>query len=199
MTNFVSRIRRPRSTQALSVSAVVLDGYPPLLKQIPLVILFAVAVVICVVAPSLAITSVPALVAAVVLLVGVTGFAAILPRLDSSGQLVFIVPTIDFLVVGILRFATGESTSIFASLAILPAVWIAASPGTRPVVYAFLGVFGGLLVPFLLGSTLEDNPNEIARSLFSACAFTLAAAAVNDLARLARSHIITIQARDQAT
>ncbi|WP_146134445.1 PP2C family protein-serine/threonine phosphatase [Glaciihabitans tibetensis] len=193
----MSRTGKRPVIQSLSISAVVLDGASPLTKQIPLVLLFAVAVVMSVITPTLAITSVPALVGAVVLLAGATGFAAVLPRVNPAGSLVFVVPAIDFLVVGVLRFATGESASIFSSLAILPAVWIAASPGGRNVVYAFVGVCGGLLVPFLLGSTLEDNPNELARGLYSACAFTFAAAAVNDLARLARNHISDIQARER--
>jgi sigma-B regulation protein RsbU (phosphoserine phosphatase) len=192
--------RSKRSTiRALSISAVMLDGYPPLIKQLPVVILFATAVVASAALPTATVTSVSALIGAAVLLGVATAFAAVLPRVDPPGRFIAVVPAIDFLVVGVLRFATGESTSIYASLAILPTVWIAALPGTRHIAYAFLGVFGGLLVPFLLGSTLEDNPNEIARGLFSACAFTVAAAVVNDLVRLARINIGTLQAKEQAT
>jgi sigma-B regulation protein RsbU (phosphoserine phosphatase) len=178
---------------------VLLDGSSPLIKQLPMALLFAVAVVFSLTVPSATLTSAPALIGATVLMVVATGIAAVLPRLDPAGRLVVVVPAIDFIVIGVLRFATGESTSIFASLAILPTVWIAAFPGVRHVAYAFLGVFSGLLVPFLLGSTLEDNPNEIARGLFSACAFTVAAAVVNDLVRLARINISALQAKEQAT
>lgn len=178
---------------------MVLDGFPPLVKQLPVLLLFTVAVVVSLIVPTANITSVPALIAAAVLLAVATGLAGILPRVDPTGRVVVMIPAIDFLVIGVLRFATGESTSIFASLAILPVVWIAASPGRRHVAYAFVGVLGGLLVPFLLGSTLEDNPNEIARGLFSACAFTLAASVVNDLVRLARRNISDLQAKEHAT
>jgi len=196
----IGRSRGRRSAiQALTISAVMLDGSPPLIKQLPVALLFAVAVVFSLIVPTATVTSAPALIGATVLLVVATGIAAILPRLDQTGRLVVIVPAMDFIVIGVLRFATGESASIFASLAILPAVWIAASPGVRHIAYAFVGVFGGLLVPFLLGSTLEDNPNEIARGLFSACAFTVAAAVVNDLVRLARINISALEAKEQAT
>lgn len=185
--------------RALSISAVMLDGFPPLVKQLPVVLLFTIAILVSLIVPTARITSVPALIAATVLLAVATGLAAFLPRVDPGERAVIVVPVIDFLVIGVLRFATGESSSIFASLAILPAVWIAASPGRRHIAYAFVGVLGGLLVPFLLGSTLEDNPNEIARGLFSACAFTMAAAVVNDLVRLARINISDLQAKEQAT
>lgn len=190
---------RPSTIRALSISAVMLDGSPPLIKQLPVALLFALSVLFSLVVPSATVTSVPALIGATMLMAVATGLAAVLPRVDPRGRWIMVVPAIDFLVVGVLRFATGESTSIFATLAILPAVWIAASPGIRHVGYVFIGVFGGLLVPFLLGSTLEDNPNEIARGLFSACAFTVAAAVVNDLVRLARVNISTLQAKEQAT
>jgi sigma-B regulation protein RsbU (phosphoserine phosphatase) len=196
----ITKARTSRSTiRALSISAVMLDESPPLIKQLPVALLFAVAVIFSLVVPTATLTSVPALIGATVLMAVATGLAAVLPRFGPEGRLVVIVPAIDFLVVGVLRFATGESTSIFASLAILPAVWIAASPGIRHIAYAFVGVFGGLLVPFLLGSSLEDNPNEIARGLFSAFAFTVAAAVVNDLVRLARINIGHLQDREEAT
>jgi sigma-B regulation protein RsbU (phosphoserine phosphatase) len=196
----IGQSRNSRSTiRALSISAVMLDGSPPLIKQLPVALLFAVAVAFSLIVPTTTVTSMPALIGATVLLVVATGIAAVLPRVDPAERLVIVVPALDFIVVGVLRFATGESTSIFASLAILPAVWIAASPGIRHIAYAFVGVFGGLLIPFLLGSTLEDNPNEIARGLFAACAFTVAAAVVNDLVRLARINISTLQAKEQAT
>jgi sigma-B regulation protein RsbU (phosphoserine phosphatase) len=197
----VTELRRTNrySFRALSISAEAVDGYPPLVKQSPIVLLFAVAVLISLTVPTAIVTSEPALIGATALLIVATGLAAAMPRIDPAGRLVFLVPAIDFFVVGALRYATGESRSIFASLAILPAVWIAASPGPRHVAYAFVGMFGGLLVPFLLGSTLEENPNELARGLFSAAAFTVAAAVVNDLVRVARRNISELQLKEDAT
>ncbi|MDJ0325482.1 SpoIIE family protein phosphatase [Cryobacterium sp. PH31-AA6] len=167
------------------------------MKQAPVAFLFAVAVVLSLVVPTIEVTNATALIAAVVVMAAITALAAILPRFDPSGRVLLLIPALDFLVVGILRFATGESASIFASLAILPTVWVAALPGRRNVAYAFLGVCAGLLVPFLLGSTLEENPNELMRGVFSASAFGLAAAVVNDLARLARNHVADVRAREQ--
>lgn len=183
----------------LAASAVGLDEQPPLVKQLPVAFLFAVAAILSIAVPTIEVTSGPALGASVVAMAAVTVLAAVLPRLDPSGRAVLLVPALDFVVVGVLRFSTGESASIFASLAILPTVWVAAAPGRRSVALAFVGVCAGLVVPFVLGSTIEENPNEITRGLFSAVAFGLAAAVVNDLARLAREYVADVRLREQST
>lgn len=199
MTPALADTRSPASPRGdrLAVSAIGLDDQSPLVKQIPVLLLFAVAVALSFLVPTIMITSSSALLASVAVMIAGTVCAAALSRWGGVGRLVLIVPALDFLAVGVLRYATGESASIFASLAILPVVWVAASPGRRHVVYAFVGVCIGLLTPFVLGSTLEDNPNEVARGLFSAVAFGMAAAVVNDLARLARAHVADISARER--
>ena len=197
----VPRIATPPSSRAdtLAVSVIGLDEQSPLVKQLPVVGLFAVAVLLSLLVPTITVSSPPALIAAMLLIVVATVIAAVLTRLDASGPILILIPGLDFVVIGVLRFATGESASIFASLAILPVVWVAALDGRRHIVYAFSGVVLGLLIPFVLGSTLEENPNEIARGFFSALAFGLAAAVVNDLARLARERVADIRAREQLT
>ncbi|SMH43531.1 Serine phosphatase RsbU, regulator of sigma subunit [Rathayibacter oskolensis] len=195
---------RPRSTTAgaasrLSAAAIGLDEQSPLVKQIPVAFLFGVAVALSLLVPTIEVTDPAALVLATAAMITATALAAVLPRIDPGGRAVLVVPVVDFLVVGVLRFATGESASIFASLAILPTVWVAASAGRRSVALAFVGICAGLVVPFLLGSTLEENPNELTRGLFSAVAFVLAGAVVNDLARLARAHVEDVRARERST
>ncbi|QHC65599.1 SpoIIE family protein phosphatase [Rathayibacter sp. VKM Ac-2759] len=195
------RSRLPTRVPAsrVTAAAIGLDEHSPLVKQIPVAFLFAVAVALSLLLPTIAVTDPAALVLAAVAMTGATALAAVLPRIDPGARVVLVVPVLDFLVVGVLRYATGESASIFASLAILPTVWVAASPGRRSVALAFAGICAGLVVPFLLGSTLEENPNELTRGLFSAVAFGLAGAVVNELARLARAHVEDVRARERIT
>ncbi|HEX5729977.1 PP2C family protein-serine/threonine phosphatase [Microbacterium sp.] len=188
-------VRSP--VDSFAVSAIGLDEQSPFVKQLPVLGLFAVAVLISLLVPTIVVSSPTALIVASIFIVMTTGIAAILTRFNASGPILLLVPGLDFVAVGVLRFATGESASIFASLAILPVVWVAAFDGRRHIVYAFLGVVIGLVIPFALGSTLEENPNEIARGFFSALAFGLAAAVVNDLARLARDRVADVHAREQ--
>lgn len=197
-TTAQERLRRtpPRPRRP---AVIGLEEQSPLVKQSSVVLLFGIAVALSVLVPTIRITDAHAMIAAGLVMTAATVLAAALSRKRANQQLALVVPAIDFVVVGILRFATGESASIFASLVILPTVWIAASPGRRKVLYAFLGICLALLVPFLLGSSLEENPNELARGLFSAAVFTVAAAVVNDLARAARAHIAGIRARERLT
>lgn len=187
------------AVDSLALAAIALGERSALIKQLPVLALFIVAAVLSLALPTITISSPVAFAAAIAMMLVATVLAAVFHRTDVSDRAVLLVPAIDFAVVGVLRFATGESASIFASLAILPAVWIAAMPGRRFVVWAFLGVALGQLVPFLLGSSLEENPNELARTVFSAVAFGLAAAIVNDLARVARQHVADIASRERST
>ncbi|PTL72467.1 regulator [Rathayibacter caricis DSM 15933] len=193
------RVRELPPIDSLALTANGFDEQTPLVKQLPVLGLFLVAVALSVSVPTLVVTSATALVAAVLMMVAATALAAVMPRTDALGRVALVIPAIDFLAVGVLRFATGESASIFASLAVLPTVWVAAGPGRRHIALASLGVVAGLVLPFLLGSTLEENPNELARGVFSAGAFGLAALVVNELSRMARERVADISAREKLT
>ncbi|KQQ09696.1 PP2C family protein-serine/threonine phosphatase [Rathayibacter sp. Leaf296] len=193
------RVRELPPVDSLALTANGFDEQTPLVKQLPVLGLFLVAVALSVSVPTLVVTSATALVAAVLMMVAATALAAVMPRTDALGRVALVIPAIDFLAVGVLRFATGESASIFASLAVLPTVWVAAGPGRRHIALASLGVVAGLVLPFLLGSTLEENPNELARGVFSAGAFGLAALVVNELSRMARERVADISAREKLT
>lgn len=193
------RVRELPPVDSLALTANGFDEQTPLVKQLPVLGLFLVAVALTVSVPTLVVTSAPALVAAVLMMVAATALAAVMPRTDALGRVALVIPAIDFLAVGVLRFATGESASIFASLAVLPTVWVAAGPGRRHIALASLGVVAGLVLPFFLGSTLEEHPNELARGVFSAGAFGLAALVVNELSRMARERVADISAREKLT
>jgi serine phosphatase RsbU (regulator of sigma subunit) len=183
----------------LATSAITIDRQSPLIKQLPMVGLFSIAVGMTFIVPTVEISSEAALLASILLTAAATALAAVLGVVDRGGRFAIVVPGIDFIIVGVLRYATGESASIFASLAVLPAVWVAAMPGRRHIAYALGGVLVGLVLPFLLLSTLEESPNEFARGLFSALSFGVAAAVINELARLARRNVARVRRRERST
>ena len=198
----IERPRRPRRWQRvgeLSLAVVALQGRSPLVKQLPVALLFALSLAMTVVLPAVSVSSGAALIVAIVAMAAVTLFAAVLPRLDPAGRLVLLVPALDFLIIGVFRFATGQSLSIFASLVILPMVWMAFSSQRFTVIYAFTGVCAVFLVPFGLGASVADLPAELGRSFFAAVTFGLAAAVISDLARLSRRHIEDLRARERST
>jgi len=171
---------------------------PPVLKQIPVAILFAVAVVLAVLVPTLEITNRSGFLASIAVLVGATALAVWFTVAPGLARFSVVIPLLDFVAVGLLRYGTGEARTIFASLVILPVIWLAAEPKRRNILYAFLGTALTLVLPFLLGSPLQGNANELLRVLYSSTAFAGAAAVVNELSRLAQRHLNDVRRRTNA-
>ncbi|MBO0984650.1 PP2C family protein-serine/threonine phosphatase [Rathayibacter sp. SD072] len=186
-----------RASERAALAALSFEENTPFVKQLPVVTLFVLSLVMTVVLDFAEVTNASALVGAIALMASVTAFAAVLPRLDPTGRLVLLVPALDFLIAGVFRFATGEGQSIFASLAILPVIWVASSMRRLAPLAAFCGVSVTFLVPFALGARTENLHAELGRSVFAASAFAIAAAVVHGLARLARNHISSLRQREQ--
>lgn len=172
-----------------------LDELSPALKQVPIFVLFVLAAVMSASISTLTVSSWPALTAGAVLVTVATVLAVLFTR-TALARFASIVPALDFLAAGALRHGTGESQSIYASLVLLPVLWFASMNGRRYVGYAVAGAATAILVPFALGSTIGNNPNELLRGLYSMLIFALAAAVVNELARRARKKLTA--ARKQA-
>ncbi|MET3809921.1 SpoIIE family protein phosphatase [Arthrobacter sp. UYEF3] len=171
------------------------DELSPSLKQAPFLLFFAVAVAMSVIIPTLTVSNPGAVATGSILTVAATVFAAVAVR-PGPARFALIVPSLDFLAAGFLRHGTGESHSIYASLVLLPVLWFAAKEGRRYVVYPAVGATVAIMVPFALGSSIEENPNELSRGFYSTLIFILVAVVVNELARRARRRLHT--AREQA-
>lgn len=165
------------------------DQQTPFVKQLPITLLFLLAVAISEVVPTLVVTDPAARAWSVALILVATVFAAVLGRNPNLVRFATIIPAIDFVALGILRYSTGETRSIFASLVVLPVLWFAAKEGRRYIAWAVLGVIVTLLVPFLLGTSITENVNELTRGLFSSVVFAIVAFIVNELSRQARNQI----------
>jgi sigma-B regulation protein RsbU (phosphoserine phosphatase) len=174
------------------------DAQSPLLRQTPIAIIFVLAAFASIVFPTLVVTSVPGLVAGLVIIAVATVIAAVLGPRRMAPELALIIPALDFIAIGVLRFATGESRSIFVSLVVLPVVWFAVESGRRHVVFAFMGVCVVLLLPFLLGGTASSLMNELVRSAFSAVSFGIAAAIINEVSKQARDRLDVVRERERA-
>jgi hypothetical protein len=161
-------------------------------KQIPIFVLFVLAGVMSASISTLTVSSWPALLAGAVLITLATALAVLFTRL-ALARFALIVPALDFLAAGALRHGTGESQSIYASLVLLPVLWFASTNGRRYVGYAIAGTVIAILVPFAMGSTIGNNPNELLRRLYSTLIFALAAGVVNELARRARQRLTAAQ------
>jgi hypothetical protein len=143
----------------------------------------AVAVVLSLAVPQLAANRADLLVALAFTLMASVWAVVLTIRGLTFGALVNVVPAVDFLALGVLRWATGSSASVFTALAVLPVVWIAAQVGRRYVVYAALGTAVVILTPFLFGNSGTHVAGEFIRLGVVLVSYTTLAAVVNHLSQ----------------
>jgi len=174
------------------------SGPTPALKQLPMLVLFVLAVLTSLSVPSLGVTAPRSLLLACGIIVAATLLAVLVTWRPDLARFAELVPALDFLAVGMLRIATGENASIYGSLVILPVVWFSLNPGRWNVLVAFVGVYVSLGLPLLLrlGS---QNANELWRGFFSALAFAVAALVVNELSRRTRLSLEASRDRERVS
>ncbi len=177
---------------------VGLDELSPFHKQLPFAVLFVAAMVISIIVPTLHISNATALVSGLGLVVGATLAAGLFSH-PSWLRFAVVLPCLDFVAAGFLRHGTGESDSVYSSIVLLPVLWFAARPGRRNILYAVFGAILAIVVPFALGAQADNNPNELARGIFSTLVFALAALVVNELAARSRRRLQEARAEAAAS
>jgi signal transduction histidine kinase len=170
-----------------------LDRPTPFVKQSATAGGLLVAVFIVLTVEDVRFTDVLVAVIGLVLVTIATILAVIFTRVPSLGQYALIIPAIDLLGIGAFRTGTGGSTSLFASLIILPVVWLAAAPGRRYVFYAGAGTSIALMMPYLLTLTVPATTTELLRGVFTPLVFALAAGIINELSRQSRAQYVIVK------
>jgi sigma-B regulation protein RsbU (phosphoserine phosphatase) len=159
-------------------------SFTPLVKQTPVAITVALAVVLSLTVPRLVVSDVTGLVAALALVVVATVLAAIVTAQPAAPPgLVGLVPAIDFLALGVLRWATGSSASVFTAVLALPVVWVAAQEGRRFAGWAVLGAAVVILTPFLFGPGTATVTAELIRLAVVLVSYATLAVVVNQLSQ----------------
>ena len=173
-------------------------GVTPLLKQTPSLLMVVLAVVLSLTVPQLVVTSATGLVVALGLTLLATLWAAIVTlRQPSLSGWANLVPAIDFVALGVLRWATGSSASIFTALLVLPLVWFAAQEALRHVIWAVLGSALVILAPFVSGISAGDRITELARLSVVLTVYSVLALIVNELSRQYGAQLRLSQAREE--
>lgn len=171
------------------------------LKHLPTVVGFAVALVVVALSPSTWITDPAPLTVGVLIWLIATGWALLVARRARGRQSVdvgepwgagdrgaVIVPLLSLVAIGLLRAGTGGSDSLFTALIVLPLIWIASEPGRGAVVLAAGAAAAVLVVPPALGIGPSDGLTPW-RASFAPVVYALAALTVNELARRLREHL----------
>jgi len=175
-----SRARRGSTLDAF----LLRYGVTPLVKQAPSALLVVLAVVLSLSVPQLVVTSGRGLLVALgVTAVATLWAAAATARPAVVGGWALLVPALDFVALGVLRWSTGSSSSIFTALLVMPLVWFAAREPRRSVLWAVLGSMVVILTPFVAGISAGDRATELARLLVVIVVYTSLALVVNELSR----------------
>ena len=116
---------------------------------------------------------------AVVLLV----LGALMARWPVLRRAELLIPIGDFVAIGLLRFGTGDTQSVFLAIVVLPVIWIAAGPGRWRILVPLVGVCVTLLLPLVLAPGQALTASELVRLIIAVLVYTAAGAVVNELSR----------------
>jgi signal transduction histidine kinase len=174
---------------ARALAFLSVDHPSPGLKQLPLVVAFAISLIVLVFVPDIQITSMPLLIAGIALMVVATIFAALCTRYPRLVRWIVVVPLLDFLAIGAYRCGTGAILSLFGAMVVLPVVWIAAERGRHNILIASAGTLAALIMPYAFSVVVFASASDVVRFTFSPLVYLFVAAIINELARQSRSQL----------
>ncbi len=183
----IARISVPEAATAPRAAPVArwrLARSAPLVNQAVIAGLTIVAAVSSAVVPVLAVTDAASVWGGVVLALAGLGFAALMVWRPGLARAELLVPAVDFIAIGLLRFGTGDARSPFLAAVLLPLVWIAAKPGRQHIVYPLVGTVITFAVPIVLDPD-DLIASEMVRLVFVILVFAAVAGVTNELARQA--------------
>jgi hypothetical protein len=164
---------------ARALAFLSVDHPSPGLKQLPLVVAFAISLIVLV----------PLLIAGIALMVVATIFAALCTRYPRLVRWIVVVPLLDFLAIGAYRCGTGAILSLFGAMVVLPVVWIAAERGRHNILIASAGTLAALIMPYAFSVVVFASASDVVRFTFSPLVYLFVAAIINELARQSRSQL----------
>ena len=169
----------------------------PLLKQSFVFLFVLLAAIVSTLVPWLPVSDAPTMWAGVFTALFGVAFAAAAawrPRLLAWE---IIIPAAGFVAVGLLRYGTGDSRSVFIPIILLPIVWIAVWPGRLNILWLLIGAAVTFLLPFAI-DPMGRAPSEFIRIVFSLAIYATIGLAINELARQASRRVDLSRAQQQA-
>ena len=160
---------------------------PPIIKQIPGVVLFASVLAINAAEPAGILRDPPFLTGSVLCMLAATLLAVALsirPRTVRHEQL---VPGLDVIAIAMLLVDNPLGTSVYSLLVLLPVFWLASEEGRRYVLYSLLAVLVVTFMPLLASRPVVTDLASLLRLVFAWILITLSAYTVNELARRSRA------------
>ncbi|MDQ1123709.1 PP2C family protein-serine/threonine phosphatase [Microbacterium trichothecenolyticum] len=183
MTQELPRTRDRSLSGASRVLTAVHTSWEPLAKQAIVTALVAIAAVASAALPWLLVTDAARMWQGVGVAVALLVLAGAMGRWPLLRRVEIVVPLGDFIAIGLLRFGTGDSQSVFLAIIVLPVIWIAAGDGRWRILLPLVGVGVTLLSPLALSVDRGLTVSELVRLLIALAVYAGAAAVVNELSR----------------
>lgn len=108
-----------------------------------------------------------------------------------------VIPAADFVAVGLLRYGTGDSGSVFIPIILLPVVWIAVWPGRLSIAWLLVGSAVTFFLPFVI-DPMGRAPSEFIRIMFSLSIYATIGLAINELSGQARRKVELSRVQQEA-
>ncbi|WP_144717743.1 sensor histidine kinase [Agrococcus jejuensis] len=174
------------------LSLAFLDTARPAVRQLASVVGLVLALVVLVAIPELLVEPTLLMVAAAAILLAMAA-AVVVPWERVSDRWVLVLPVVSLLAFGLLRTATGGTQSVFASLLLLPVIWIAAERGRIVILIAAVGTGIAMAMPYIL-QTQPWLATQGLRVLVTPIVFATVAGVVNELAAHGRRQVAVMAA-----
>lgn len=128
----------------------------------------------------------------VVLMAGSTAAAAVIRQPIFHWRAAAVIPLIDILAIGVLRAATGGSSSVFGIMLVLPAISLGVEPGRRPLLLGGFVTVGSMLLPLAFDPAAFGGGQWV-RILYTPVILGLTCVFVSELTRRLRSRVRAVE------
>ena len=171
-------------------------GLPaPVLKQLPMAIAFSVALIIALTNSALFVSDLALIGTSSLVMAGAIGISIAFGMLGRETTWALIVPGLSLVSIGLFRAGTpAGAEALFASLIILPVIWIAAEDGRRWILVAALGSAASLMLPYAVAWAPPDAAVGWVRGILGPVSLGLGATVINELSRQGRLQLESIRA-----
>ena len=183
-----ARARKVRARQGV--------GFPaPVFKQLPMAIAFSIALVIALTNLAVFVTDLSLIGTGSLIMAGAIAVSIAFGMLGRETKWTLIVPGLSLVSIGLFRAGTPAGVeALFASLILLPVVWIAAEDGRRWIFVATLGSAASLMLPYVVSWAQPEDGIGWVRGILGPVSIGLAATVINELSRQGRLQLESIRA-----
>jgi PAS domain S-box-containing protein len=122
--------------------------------------------------------------------------AAAVPWSRFPTEAAIVVPVISLIAVGFFRLGTGGVLSPFASILLLPFVWIATEEGRINALIAAVGTFLVLFAP-IVSTSKPSTGTDLVRAFYAPVIYLIVAFVINEIAHRVRQQLAAAQAASE--